>query len=106
MWDGSGANLGKRREQAGFPEKHWGCQMPKCQSGAIGQGGIRRSRAEEQSGHECVVRGTEQQQRKELENKEQDQEKAKTSIVHLSLCGQHAGRGLGSWVSQLESLLP
>lgn len=79
MWDGFGANLGKRRKQAGFPEKHWGSQAPKCQSGARGQGEIRRGRAEEQSGDECVVRGTEQQQSEELENKEQNKEKAKGS---------------------------
>lgn len=105
MWDGFGANLGKTREQAGFPEKHWGCHVPKCQNSARGQGEIRRSRADGQSGDECVVRGTEEQQSKELENKEQDKEKVKASTAHLSRRGQHTERGMGAWISRLESLL-
>lgn len=75
-------------------------KMPKqCQ----GTGGNQKGRAEEQSGDQSVLRGTEQQQSKELQNKEQDKEKAKASTDHLSRCGQRTG--MGAWVSQLESLL-
>lgn len=94
-WDGFGANLGKRREQGGFPEKRRGCQVPKCQSVLWCQevlGEIRRDRAEEQSGDDCVARGTEQQQSKELENKEHNKEKAKASTAQLSRSLAHGAR--------------
>lgn len=55
-------------------------------------GEIRRGRAEEQSGDDCVARGTEQQQSKELENKEQEKEKAKASTAQLSRSLAHGAR--------------
>lgn len=57
---------------------------PVVLSGARGQVGLEKTEQKKQSGDGDAVRGTEWQESKEVENKEQDKEEEKASAAQLS----------------------